>query len=156
MAKYIDADRLCAEIEKHIKEVKAAAARFAPNMGFFDAKLSGVYDGVYDVMAIIDSLQQERPCEDLEKEFQEFCKDYPFPWSSAYINAEYIEELCKGVAKHFYELGKGSQPQLPANLDEAAEEYERSRGIVEVSDNEDCRRAFKAGAEWAIKQINNQ
>ena len=55
MAKYIDADRLCAEIEKHIKEVKAAAARFAPNMGFFDAKLSGVYD----VMAIIDSLQQE-------------------------------------------------------------------------------------------------
>ena len=72
MAKYIDADRLCAEIEKHIIEVKAAAERFVPNMGFFDAKLSGVYD----VMAIIDSLQQEQPCEELEKEFQDFCKDY--------------------------------------------------------------------------------
>ena len=129
MAKYIDADRLCAEIEKHIIEVKAAAERFVPNMGFFDAKLSGVYD----VMAIIDSLQQERPCEDLEKEFQEFCKDYPFPWSSAYINAECIEELCKGVAKHFYELGnrshwKPSEEQIECLRKTLAKEtgYERT------------------------------
>lgn len=54
--KYIDADRLKAEIENHIKEVKNAAEKFALNMGFFDAKLSGIYD----VMAIIDSLQQEQ------------------------------------------------------------------------------------------------
>ena len=54
--KYIDADRLKAEIEKHITEVKDAAERFTPNMGFFDAKLSGIYD----VIAIIDSLQQEQ------------------------------------------------------------------------------------------------
>ena len=56
MSKYIDADHLKVEIEKHIKEVKDAAKRFTPNMGFFDAKLSGIYD----VMAIIDSLQQEQ------------------------------------------------------------------------------------------------
>lgn len=54
--KYIDADHLKVEIEKHIKEVKDAVERFTPNMGFFDAKLSGIYD----VMAIIDSLQQEQ------------------------------------------------------------------------------------------------
>ena len=54
--KYIDADHLKVEIEKHIKEVKDAAKRFTPNLGFFDAKLSGIYD----VMAIIDSLQQEQ------------------------------------------------------------------------------------------------
>lgn len=53
--KYIDADKLLAEIEKHIKEVKDAAGRLTPNLGFFDAKLSGIYD----VVAIIDSLQQE-------------------------------------------------------------------------------------------------
>lgn len=53
---YIDADRLKVEIEKHIKEVKDAAERFTPNLGFFDAKLSGIYD----VMAIIDSLQQKQ------------------------------------------------------------------------------------------------
>ena len=54
--KYIDADLLRKEIEKHIKEVKDAAERFTPNLGFFDAKLSGIYD----VMGIIDSLQQEQ------------------------------------------------------------------------------------------------
>lgn len=57
--KYIDADRLKAEIEKHIKGVKEAEERFTQNMGFFDAKISGVYD----VMAIIDSLQQEQLCD---------------------------------------------------------------------------------------------
>jgi hypothetical protein len=55
--KYIDADHLKVEIERHIKEVKYAAERFTPNIGFFDAKLSGIYD----VMAIIDSLHQEQP-----------------------------------------------------------------------------------------------
>ena len=59
--KYIDADHLKVEIEKHIKEVKDAEKRFTPNMGFFDAKLSGIYD----VIAIIDSLQQEQPEVDL-------------------------------------------------------------------------------------------
>lgn len=54
--KYIDAEKLKAEIERHIKEVKDAAKRFTPNIGFFDAKLSGIYD----VMAIIDSLHQEQ------------------------------------------------------------------------------------------------
>lgn len=54
--KYIDAGHLKVEIEKHIKKVMDAAARFTPNMGFFDAKLSGIYD----VIAIIDSLQQEQ------------------------------------------------------------------------------------------------
>lgn len=57
MGKYIDAHQLKAEMEKHIKEIKDAAKRFMPNLGFFDAKLSGIYD----VMAIIDSSQQEQP-----------------------------------------------------------------------------------------------
>lgn len=61
--KYIDAEHLKVEIEKHIKEVKDAAERFTPNLGFFDAKLSGIYD----VVAIIDSLQQEQPEVDLER-----------------------------------------------------------------------------------------
>lgn len=64
--KYIDADHLKVEIEKHIKEVKDAAKRFTPNLGFFDAKLSGIYD----VMAIIDSLQQEQPdIDDIKREW---------------------------------------------------------------------------------------
>ena len=37
---------------------------------------------------------------------------------------------------------------LPSNLDEAARYYEEHRGPAADSDNEECRKAFKAGAEW--------
>lgn len=50
-------------------------------------------------------IQQEQPEMDLEKEYQEFCKDCPFPWSSQYVNREYIDELCLSVARHFAEWG---------------------------------------------------
>ena len=69
--KYIDADHLKVEIEKHIKEVKDAAKRFTPNLGFFDAKLSGIYD----VMAIIDSLQQEQQMPDSTQLITEWEKE---------------------------------------------------------------------------------
>lgn len=74
MAKYIEADRLKAEIEKHIKEVKDAEKRFTPNMGFFDAKLSGIYD----VIALIDSLQQEQPSlsSNLNEAAEEYLEQY--------------------------------------------------------------------------------
>lgn len=88
--KYIDADRLKAEIEKHIKEVKDAAERFTPNMGFFDAKLSGIYD----VMAIIDSLQQEQPDVDIREEIKKL----------EFIGSNDDRDILH-VAKHFYELG---------------------------------------------------
>ena len=89
--KYIDTDHLKAEIEKHIKEVKDAAERFRPNLGFFDAKLSGIYD----VMAIIDSLQEEQLEVDLEKGAVQFCFDKG-------LNLTPYE--AKTIARHFYEL----------------------------------------------------
>ena len=65
---------------------------------------------------------EERPkeqpvCEDVEKEYEQFCKDYPFPWDSQYINREYIDELCLGVARHFYELGRQSKPEVSEELE---------------------------------------
>ena len=94
--KYIDADRLKVEIEKHIKEVKDAAERFTPNIGFFDAKLSGIYD----VMAIIDFLQQEQPKVDLNAEIEKelrlhYNDDQDVYWWNYLKNSFY----------HFYELG---------------------------------------------------
>lgn len=96
MAKYIDADHLKVEVEKHIKEVKDAVERFTPNMGFFDAKLSGIYD----VMAIIDSLQQEQQEVDLERDAVQFCFDKG-------LNVTPYQ--AKTIARHFYELGKNSK-----------------------------------------------
>jgi len=98
MVKYIDTDHLKVEIEKHIKEVKDAAERFTPNLGFFDAKLSGIYD----VMAIIDSLQQEQNEVDFDKEWESFEN-----WMESYNQSDY--PTCyepKQIACHFYKLGR--------------------------------------------------
>jgi len=78
---------------------------------------------------------EERPkeqpvCEDVEKEYEQFCKDYPFPWDSQYINREYIDELCLGVARHFYELGQQSKPKVSKEL----EEYASQAGFDYVDD----------------------
>ena len=102
MANYINADHLKVEIEKHIKEVKDAEKRFTPNMGFFDAKLSGIYD----VMALIDSLQQEKPEVDLEKEIRSMWKkceptDEGMGVESTYMHIEAFDI----IARYFYELG---------------------------------------------------
>lgn len=100
--KYIDADRLKAEIEKHIKEVKDAAKRFTPNMGFFDAKLSGIYD----VIAIIDSLQQEQQEVDLEKDVESWF----FNEISSKINVEHtMYYYFQECARRYFELGKNSK-----------------------------------------------
>ena len=93
--KYIDADLLRKEIVKHIKEVKDAAERFTPNMGFFDAKLSGIYY----VMAIIDFLQQERQEVDLAKEYTKYVVEDP-------VYSKLVNDIVgKAIACHFYELG---------------------------------------------------
>lgn len=103
--KYIDADRLKAEIEKHIKEVKDAAESFTPNQGFFDAKLSGIYD----VMAIITSLQQEQPEVELKKEIKEWVNlmvGASFPEQDGdFISEEDYRSVIRQTALHFYELG---------------------------------------------------
>ena len=100
MTNYIDVDHLKAEIEKHIKEVKDAAKRFTPNMGFFDAKLSGIYD----VMAIIDSLQQEQPEVDLEEEMR---KELRLHYNDD--QDVYWWNFLKNSFRHFYELGLKSK-----------------------------------------------
>ena len=104
--KYIDADKLKAEIERHIKDVKDAEKRFTPNMGFFDVKLFGIYD----VMSIVDSLQQEQPKGDLAENIE-------MEWDSFNKNvAEYGGESedvvwlnwfsFTDIATYFYELGR--------------------------------------------------
>lgn len=91
--KYIDADRLNAEIERYIKDVKDVGKRLTPNMGFFDAKLSGIYD----VMSIVASLQQEQPVEGLEEELKRYLN------SDEYINTPENGTLL--IARHFAEWG---------------------------------------------------
>ena len=104
MSKYIDADLLKAEIEKNIKEVKGAAEKFTPNMGFFDAKLSGIYD----VMAILDSIQQEQPVEGLDEEIERICTEIEKQ------NPQHRGLKPSGIAKiarHFAEWGRKKEQE---------------------------------------------
>lgn len=112
--KYIDAELLRKDIEKHIKEIKDAAVRFTPNLGFFDAKLSGIYD----VMNIIDSPQQEQPDTDgLCLELADFLTKNDVPEEKAkflanrisneYGSKKYLEGLCDGIKQEQPESSKG-------------------------------------------------
>lgn len=108
MAKYIDADHLKVEIEKHIKEVKDAGKRLTPNMGFFDAKLSGIYD----VIAIIDSLQQEQTEVDLRNEINRFLSNATMMNKGEWKGKYPISEMGFGVvARHFFNLGLNARKE---------------------------------------------
>ena len=93
--KYIDADHLRAEIEKtYMLEI-------APWLSGVSAK-SAIYDYV---MPIVDSLQQEQPEVDLEKEIDRMWNPrFNLGWddnSLLSINHKSFE----AIARHFYELG---------------------------------------------------
>lgn len=112
MSKYIDADRLRAELEKRLKNTRdymnGVGMKYKGAKYFKAQGKASAYDAL---LSIIYSLQQEQPEVDLEKEYQEFCKDNPFPWSSQYVNREYIDELCLSVARHFYKLGLNARKE---------------------------------------------
>ena len=144
-----------AEIERQMNE-------YTPTVGGVD-ETTGAHIALSKLLSFLDTLEEEPV--DLEKEFQEFRKDHPFPWSSAYINAEYIEELCMCVARHFFELGRSEKPNNHEcladdgkTLDEAARKYAHCPFTDDDGNfHEDAVDAnaycdFKAGAEWDREQ----
>ena len=79
--KYIDAEKLIAEIERRESEIKSQIAE----LGNFESNEIGLFNylGLYDdILSIITSLQQEHPGMDLEKAAEEYAytnwesKDY--------------------------------------------------------------------------------
>ena len=81
--KYIDADKLIAEIEKR--------QEYLGDHNFHS--MASEYDWL---LGIVESLQQEQPEVDLEKEIEEYCGDR---------NVRPVPDLMEQVARHFYELG---------------------------------------------------
>lgn len=93
--KYIDAERLKAEIERRIEEYNIQSLR--------GAELS-------DLLSFITSLQQEHPEVDLEKALDEYYKNADFGPSEA---IEY--DVHKDIARHFYELGQQNCSKISNN-----------------------------------------
>lgn len=100
MGKYIDADHLIDKI-LHLQKEYAQTEDSEDNKAM-RAVLGGQCFTLMEVVKIIQSLQDEQPDVDLEKEIEEY-----FPESAFYTGWNYDD--MKEVARHFYELGKNSK-----------------------------------------------
>ena len=102
MGKYIDAERLKRIIDKRWKENIDASEKFKKL-----EKVSAIYAAsakeAYDILAIIDSLQQEQPEVDIKK------KLHAYICSDEYMNTREDGSLL--IARHFYELGKNARKE---------------------------------------------
>jgi hypothetical protein len=102
--KYIDAELLRKEIEEERKSIE----------GLFIEGDNTFYDGQDDAynhtLALIDSLQQERPEVDLKKEIKEWVDlmvGASFPEQDGdFISEEDYRSVIRQTALHFYELGQ--------------------------------------------------
>lgn len=91
MVKYIDAEKLKAEIERLYD---GEAPKHDQQCDFDD----GYFTGIGTISKFIDALQQEQPEIDLEKEYKEYVEDDPV--FSTLIN----RNVGLTIAKHFHEL----------------------------------------------------
>lgn len=107
MAKYIDAEKLRAEI-KFAKSVYDNPKRVV--LGIADAyRQDGRAAMCDDILKRIESLQQEQPGVDLAREIEAASKRYP----------EVSYAKLSRIAKRFYELGKNSKDILSDDPDKS-------------------------------------
>lgn len=90
--KYIDAEKLIAEIDKRLSIFEHGIA----------------YSCWESCKKIVESLQQEQPEVDLEKEIENYAKSYNENeinfWDWEHTDDAY-SDMIRGLARHFYELG---------------------------------------------------
>ena len=106
MAKYIDADKLIAEIERRLQENADKAI-------VFGAAFAGRTAEDNDLKNLVTSLQQEQPEVDLEKEFAHEYAIYHLPTfilASLDEGTELIHFIYK-TARHFYKLGLNARKE---------------------------------------------
>ena len=142
----IDADRLREELNKW-RDVQPSTTGL-PRKATYEAM--GVIQTIDHVLYLIDSLQQEQPQVadaskmeqiELEKELENFAKQYPFEDAGSYRNL-------MTLARHFYELGRKARVEYvrkDALLEWAKEKAEDYKGTANI------RRTF----ELMIKKIES-
>lgn len=103
--KYIDAEKLKAHIEA-IMEILWDRLPDADKEHPTDIELR-MYIALKGLIDDLDSLQQEQPEMDFEKEWDEF-ED----WMESYITSDYPTYYTpKSIARHFYELGLNARKE---------------------------------------------
>lgn len=103
MSKYIDAERLKAEIEKRLKNVRdymrGVGMKYKGPKYFKAQGKESAYDALLN---IVTSLQLEQPEVNLEAEINAWYNTMGIPVSS---------DALKETARHFYELGKARKEE---------------------------------------------
>ena len=98
--KYIDADRLIAEINKRKKSLRAGICGEAFTRKQKNEMLVASEE-LDRFSRIIDSLQQEMPEVDLEKEVEKYLLD-----NADFVTKSTSNEMVNTLARHFAELGR--------------------------------------------------
>ena len=105
MSKYIDAEKLIGYIKNLNKVFETCAAADVSRKDFFEGKREmGV-----QVISLINSLQQEQPEVDLEKETRQWWKEHLHlsPENQLWMDAHQSVVF----ARHFYELGLNARKE---------------------------------------------
>lgn len=95
--KYIDADKLKAEIDKRYREYRTKSKG--------DKYYEGMADSLDYFEQFIDSLQQEQPEVDLKKEIEEHADTMPMCEFTHDSEVEDYLDWARTEFRHFYELG---------------------------------------------------
>jgi len=102
--KYIDADKLIAEIEKRIKYEQTCIENEYRLPGKAEEEIIFEYKSLSN---FISSLQQEQPEVDLEKEIEKWFDMMGDSWE----NGEWSSNDIRSTARHFYELGLNARKE---------------------------------------------
>lgn len=141
--KYIDAEQLSEKIE---------------SIGLYVQKSADYNDGRNDmktmVLDLIDSLQQEQPEVDLEKEIVSICEAYGI---TKHLDAELGQLDIRDIARHFAKWGMEhkKQPIIDENeLEEVAYYYAKEHFIAGADLS--IEKAFIAGAKWGAEHLKTK
>ena len=142
--KYIDADKLLAEIERLTNQKKEKLKRFSDEdytcsvASSINCKLCGNEE----VLSIITSLQQEQPEVDLDREIIKY--KVPFADEREYLN----ETTLDTIARHFFELGLSAGMEKSNGVDGVVHHALKSHWIVTDKNKlAAILKAFPEGAE---------
>ena len=104
--KYIDAEKLIAEIERLRKEARENALNARKNNNTLVCAVWAGKENTYiEVLSFITYLQHEQPEVDIEKEYTEFVVADP-------VYSKLVNDIVgKSIARHFYELGLNARKE---------------------------------------------
>ena len=110
--KYIDAEKLRSVLQNTINSMKEKDAKGER----YDAFLNGKLSICEELLGCIDSLQQEQPEVDLEKEMDSYFNEHFSPCVDGTLISERTGMEIDGndyddIARHFYELGLNARKE---------------------------------------------